>query len=46
MRYLKEWTIGISMLAPMGCAAQEKAALVKAMPEVAETTSVEVAPTL
>jgi hypothetical protein len=46
MRHLKGLAIGISVLALLGCAAQQKAASGKAVPEAEETASMEGMPTL
>ena len=46
MRHLKELMIGISILALIGCAAQQKAAPGQAIPEIEETASMEGRPAL
>ena len=46
MRHLKGLVIGISVLALLGCAAQQNAASSKAMPEADEMASMEGLPTL
>ena len=46
MRHLKGLVIGISVLALLGCATQQKAASSKAMPEAEEIASMEDMPTL